>query len=317
MDKMSNGILKKLGEMATKGDFGEDARVAAHEYSSLPNDIARAIKYTNDFYSENEDIEIHNAKNYFVLLLVATYVDVKKKDPALAKTCINTFIEDFPGAKGSVLIPRWRSTMEASYGFKNVSNSEDKTLIWLQASRLFLAYNEFLDGFIGLLIIMLRCALGKTYSVNILGNAYGSKVQELNKLTGGENGLFYLLFRVANPDLRNAIAHGNAWFNSSNGKVNYLVGKHQRHEKTMDLAIFLSMTFLGSHLVRAYLAGLSAIVVLEDGSEFEKGYLPRQLIDAFNKWSFSNIPLQRTSVATYAEWYLAALNAPLAAERGR
>jgi hypothetical protein len=119
-------------------------------------------------------------------------------------------------------------------------------------------------------------------NTNVLGNAYGSKVNEFAKLTNGENGPFYLYFRMADPTLRNSIAHSSIWLDSDEKKVRYVAGQQKKTEYEMDLMKFMAMGYLGSHLASSYIAALATIVVLEDGGSFVKGLIPMQLVKLFD-----------------------------------
>lgn len=241
-------LLRRMAELAEQGHLGENALEASLSYAELPNDLARCAKFVREFFDADVDDEMRFPRSYFCQLVLVAYRDAKKQDATLAQTFALALIEDFPGAPGSALLPRWCSLAEASFAFQHVAFSIEPSLVWQQASRLVLAINEFLDGLIGLLIIAWRCAQAKTVNVNVLGNAYGSKIDEFTKLTDGDDGAFYLFLRIADADLRNGIAHGSMWLDADERKVRYVVGRQTKTDRTMDLEEFMCIAMLGSHL---------------------------------------------------------------------
>ena len=276
-------MLGRISDLGEKGYFGEEAKSETVRYANIPNDIGRSVIFINDFFSENVDEDTKAARNLLCQMIVVAYRDAKKKDAAQARAFANAFIEDIPTVLGSALLPRWVTLAETSFAYKNDSKSENPSLVWNNLTKLVLATNEFLDGLIGLLIIAWRCALGKTVNTNVLGNNYGSKVNEFAELTKGENGPFYLFFRMADPKLRNSIAHSSIWLDSDEKKVRYIVGQQEKTEYEMDLMKFMSMAYLGSHLASAYVAALATIVVLEDSGSAAKGFIPMHLVNLFGK----------------------------------
>lgn len=277
------GLLNRIEGLARDGHLGSDVQKAWGEYSALPSDITRSAAYVGDYFGADIDEELKWPRSLFCQLILVAYRDAKKRDPGLAHDFAYALFQDFPGAAGSALLPRWSSLAEASWAFQAVASSREILLLWQQSSRLVLAVNEFLDGLIGFVIVAWRCALGKTVNANVLGNAYGSKIDEFARLTGGEDGAFYLLLRIANADLRNGLAHGSAWLDSAEMKVRYVTGQHQKTEHEFDLVEFMSIATLGSHLGSAYVAALATIVVFEDGQRASRSRLPTPLVELLQK----------------------------------
>jgi hypothetical protein len=116
--------------------------------------------------------------------------------------------------------------------------------------------------------------MGEPFTANTLSNPYGSKLNELAELTGGDDSPFGLILKLAQPDIRNAIAHGSIWVVPDEGKVRY-TEKGQTHE--LDLADFLLYGIVGSHLAKFYLVAVCALVVLEVGTAAEKAQIPDRL----------------------------------------
>lgn len=283
MKRSYEKLIKQIVNLGEHGHLGEDAKQGIARYAELPNDIARSIVYVNGFFLADIEEEARQIRGLLCQMMIVVYRDAKKRDPGLARAFANAFIEDFPQASGTALLPRWVSLAEASFAFKNLAKSENPSLVWQQASRLVLATNEFLDGLLGLLIVAWRCALGKTVNVNVLGNPYGSKVDEFHRLTNGDDGPFYLFLRMANPKLRNGIAHNSIWLDPAEQKVRYIVGQQQKIECEMGLTEFMAMAYLGSHLASAYMAALGTIIALEDGGPVVEQLIPAQLVSLYRK----------------------------------
>jgi len=283
MKKIHGRLLQQIAKLASEGKFGEAAHSASQEYSQIPIGIPTMLKYISDFYEKNNSTnqEIARTKDYFCQMLIMLYRETKKLNPSLSTAFISSFIEDFPNVDGSLLLPRWSSLAQASLAFKKVATSEDSLLIWQQASRLFQAYNEFLNGLLGFLIVAWRCVKDKEINPNVFNSSYAVKARQFSELTDGENGVFYLFHRIIKPKMRNAIAHETAWLDMDAGKVRYTEGSQQRIEYEMDLIEFLSLTTLGSQVGSAYIAAIAAVIVLEEGNEKEKPFLPHHLIKLF------------------------------------
>ena len=163
MKKIHERLLQQIAQLASEGKFGEAAHSASQEYSQIPVGIPTMLKYISDFYEKNDSTnqEIAEARDYFCKMFIVVYRETKKCNPSLSTTFISSFIDDFPNVDGSLLLPRWNSLAQASLAFKSVANSGDYLLIWQQSSRLFLAYNEFLNGLLGFLIVAWRCVENK------------------------------------------------------------------------------------------------------------------------------------------------------------
>lgn len=276
-------LLAQFEQLAADGDFGLAAEAAVGAYAQLPNDVARAVKYVVELYEGTEEPKGRQARDLVAQLLLVTYREAKGKDEAVASNFANAFIDDYPGTTGTSLLAKWISLAEAALGFKSVgAKPNNRSLLWQQSSRLVQMTNEFLDGLLGLLIVAWRCGLGKTVNRNVLTNAYGSKLDEFESLTGGEDGPFYLLFRIADPPLRNGIAHGTAWLDRDAQEVRYTAGRQVRQRHSLELTRFMEMAYCGSYLAQAYLAALATIVVLEGDNVEAASLLPHHLVRVMN-----------------------------------
>ena len=84
---------------------------------------------------------------------------------------------------------------------------------------------------------------------------------------------------MADPKLRNGLAHNSIWFESDEQKVRYIVGRQQKKEYEMSVMEFMTRAALGSHLASAYMAALATIIALEDGGSTAEQLIPAQLVD--------------------------------------
>jgi hypothetical protein len=131
------------------------------------------------------------------------------------------------------------------------------------------------------LIILWRTANSKTVNTSAFSVAYSNKVNQFRDLTSGDDDAFGLIFRLAQPKLRNAIAHETIWLDSGASKVRYIDGKPPvEHE--IELMDFMKLSSDGSHLAQTYLAALSVIFVMESGIQEANSLLPKDLVDLFN-----------------------------------
>ncbi len=284
MKESHRHLVQQIAEMAEEGKLGETIKAARKEYERLPVGIATLIKCVVDAYQSNPSIngEILQLRDLFCQLVMAIYRDASLRNQEVAHALVHSLIKDYPGVQESCLTPQLCSLMEAALGFREVGDLKNRLMIWQQMSRMVLAYNELLNALLGFLIPCLKCAKGKQPDSAIFSIAYAAKVDQFNSLTGGEDGPFDLITRLARPKLRNAIAHGTIWLDSNAAKVRYSVGQKKREEHEIELIEFSGLALSGSHLPTAYLAAIGAIAVMEDGSDLAKSFLPQHLIQLFN-----------------------------------
>jgi hypothetical protein len=283
MAKDYKKIIGQMIDIAKDGNLGIEIEKTQKEYEKIDDNIACIIKYIYDVLtpkSEN-DLEITKSKAIFAQYIIVAYRESKKNDSEIAEALLYSFIEDFPSISNSCLLEKWRTFAESILSVKEIYGSKKRLELWQNYSRLFQAYNEFLNGLLSYLILCWKCHLGEAADLSIFGFSYGDKIKEFEKITNGENGLFYLIFRVAKNQIRNAIAHGDIRFDSDAGIIYYLVGKKEKKEKQVDLDEFMATTLLGSTIAQAYLAGIGTIVVMEHGTEKAKVLLPDFLKKAF------------------------------------
>lgn len=275
-------LLEQFSKMAESGILGEEIRLSQDEYNAFPEGVARFLKVIADYYQQNQKhTEIAEIRVILFQLIVVAYREAKRVDQKIAFSVVDGFIEDYPGVSESCLLLKWCSMANASIAFREVSQTDNKLLVWQQACKLFQAYNEFFDSLLAYLVILWRTAQNKPTKLAIFSAAYADKINQFKDLTGSDDGAFYLIFRLARPNIRNAIAHENIWLDSENGKVMYVAGKPPvKHE--IDLVEFMALQAVGSHLGQVYLAAIALIVVMEYGTVEAQSLLPEELIELFN-----------------------------------
>lgn len=282
MKQSRQQLLEQFSQMAEDGAFGDEIKASQAEYTSLPKGIAIFLKVIHDYRQKNiENQEFAEIREMFLKPIIIAYREAKRVDPNIALSIINSFMYDYPGVPESCLLPKWCSLSNACLAFREVAKSQNKLLAWQQACKQFQAYNEFLNGLLSYLIILWRTAKSKSINISVFSATYSNKINQFNDLTGGDDGTFYLIFRLAQPKLRNAIAHETTWLDSNASKVRYVDG-NPPIEHEIDLINFMTLCSVGSHLAQTYLAALSVIVVMENGTQEAKSLVPQDLFDLFN-----------------------------------
>lgn len=276
-------LLEQVAQMAAEGEFGESIKSAQREYDQLPAGMAILLKTVLDFCAEtsHHESEIAQIRSLAYQLLIVAYREAKRKDTAIALSFAHSFIEDYPGVPESSLLPQWCSLAQASLAFREMAHSENRLLVWQQSCKQFQAYNEFLNGLFGYLIVLLRTSLGRSVNIQVFDATYANKIRQFSSLTGGEDGPFYLFCRLARPRIRNAIAHETIWLDSDVGKVRFIEGRNPKIESEMELVEFMALSSIGSHLAHAYLAAIGVIAIMEEGTDFAKDLIPPQLVRVF------------------------------------
>lgn len=274
---------EQLAAIAEEGKFGESIRAARTEYEQIPTGILTFLKCVLDAEGRRDGTneEIRQSRRLFTRFVVSAYRDARKADKDVAQALLLSLIEDYPGVPESCLYPQFCAFAEAALAFREVATSSNRLLIWKQLTRLTLSYNEFLNALSGFLIPCLRLATGKQPDPGVFGMPYGSRVDQLSSLTGGNSGEFSAIVRLAKPRLRNAVAHDTIWLDADASKVRYTEGSKLKKEYEMGLSEFGALALLGSHLGEPYLAAIGAIAVVEDGSELAVRLLPQYLVDTF------------------------------------
>lgn len=283
MKESHKKLLEQFKSMAEEGIFGDEIAKSRLEYEKLPKGIPIMLKVVSDFLGNlsSHEPEIAQMQQLVCQSLVVAYREASRKDPDIAAHFLNSFIMDYPGVSESCLLPRWSSLANASLAFRELSQTNNRLLIWQQSLKLFQAYNEYLNGLFGYLIILWRTNLGKPVNPNVLNTSYGNKINQLSELTGGDDGIFYFFLRIAQPNIRNAIAHESIWLDADAAIVRYNCGNQNKMESQIDLVEFMAYATSGSHITQPYLAAISVIVIMECGSEFAKSLLPESYRKVF------------------------------------
>lgn len=277
-------LMQQVAEMAEEGKLGQSIKAVREEYEQLPVGISTLLKCVVDAYQKgpNVDEEIFRLRDLFCQLIMVTYRDAACRNQEVALALVHSLIKDYPAVQGSCLAPQFCSLVQAALGFRELADSNNRLVIWQQMSRVVLAYNEFLNALLGFLIPCIKCSQGQQPDPAVFSMDYAVKVDQLDSLTGGEDGPFYLITRLASPKVRNAIAHSTIWLDSDAAKVRYTVGKRRKQEHKMELIEFSALALSGSYLSQSYLAAVGAIAVMEEGSDLAKAFLPPHLVRVLN-----------------------------------
>lgn len=279
MNEGHRELLKQIGKLADDGLFGDSVKEARQEYKNLPSAVAIMIRVANDFVKETAeaDEEYARIRDLACQLLIVAYREANKVDPTVAATLVNSFVQDYPGAPKSCLLPRWTALLQASQAARALIPVENKILAWQMTCKHFQAYNEFFDGLLGYLLNLWRAAKNKRTSPGVFDMAYGAKVNAFSDLTGGEDGAFYLFCRMAQPVVRNAIAHEAIWFDDENSVVRYEAGR-PKVTGEMDVVEFVGLAHAGSHIGAAYLGAVGLIAAVDVGGDAVKPFLSERLV---------------------------------------
>jgi hypothetical protein len=268
--------LENMFQQTQAGFFGAEAQKHAQRYANLSNDFEVFYTVLQDFYVpvDNDNATLFETIDLIAQLLMIVYRETKIKNPSFAAGYLHSLIMDFPGTNGTALASKWQHAASASINFRSLLNKQpDGLSIW----------NAFLAGLLGYLIIGWQIVKGKSFSLKTFNNTYGNKVEVFSQLTDGDNGVFYIIHRIANPPLRNAIAHGDAYLNQSKGEIVYSDGKDDKRKQfTIAFIDFMTLVTVGSHVPRAYFAAIAAIIVYECDGTRAKKKLPAHIYRLLN-----------------------------------
>jgi hypothetical protein len=274
--------LKEMAQMTLDGLYGEEAMKGTREIGDDPTGLRAAQWFLGDFKSSEDTEEIFQFKSILWQTFLYTFKETKKKNPSIADSFVLSLINDFPQYPNSNLLPRWESYIQASIAFRQVAKSNNFLQIWNLGKSHFLLYNEFIDGLLGFLIICWQQIMSKQIKPGIFKANYGTKIDNFNQLTDGENEIFSVLTRISRPKIRNAIAHGKISIFREEGVIRYLE-KNSSCEQKIDTSEFFLLCYMGSHLGQSYVAFLLSVIVLESGIAKEIDKLPTQIIELFFK----------------------------------
>lgn len=283
MDLELQRRMQQLFQMSKDGLFGDAARQNAEAFEQTRGtNMDVLVTIANDFdndRSRKSAEELANLTDLFCQLFIIVYREVKKADQAVADGFLNAFHRDYPGTTGTAVYPQCEALLQAAFGLK--MSARDPLQLWQHSLRVFETYNEFINALLGFYIVAWRTVLGKRINVNVFHNTYGSKLHEFSELTNGNDGIFYLFFRLAHVPIRNAIAHGNIWLDRDTNKVRYAEAKGAPTTEEMDCAEFMLRGTIGSHLPLAYMAAAAVVGVMEAGTVKDIAKLPPRLVTAY------------------------------------
>lgn len=197
------------------------------------------------------------------------------KNPELSDYFTLIFQQDIDGIKNTCIKDKYLSMLDAGHASKQAIGTNNSLIIWELAKNNSLAYNEFLNILIGVILINYRFSIGKSYNLNALSNKYGNKVNELIELNP-QNESYQYLIELMRPDIRNAIGHQTIWFDKEDNIVTYLSDKTGRNE-TLSINDFIFLNSKASYLGEAYLVAMSTIGIFTIGKAADKARLPKEL----------------------------------------
>lgn len=285
MEERYRELLDQMVQMAEEGKFGDSIRSSRREYARLRGGIAVFVKCVLDAYAPKKGTtsEILSLRDEFTRAILIAYRDSVDCSSKTAEALIQSIIRDYPGVPGSCLLPQFNTLAQAALGFREVAYSSNRTVLWQQMSGSFLSYNEFLNALLGFLLPCIECSYGKAPDKRVFSLSYGAKLKRLRDATGGTDETSSLIFRLARPKIRNGLAHGTAWLNSAKARVYYTDVRSGGRKQSISLADFGALALVGSHLAEPYLAGIGAVVVIEEGTDFARSLLPKHLLEEYRR----------------------------------
>ena len=283
-DKHYQERILYMSEIALSGILGNDAKSASEDYTVLGEGYPRLVRYIDEIYSTDNvfsDYQLLSICDQLCQYIIVIYREAKGNDENVAHQLLMSFHKDYPGTTGTCLFPTWESLINASIAFKQCPK-DNYTLVWQQSTRLVQAYNEFINKLLGFLYIGWCVAQDVELDIKVFKMGYRNKLRKFEEITNGENGAFYLIFRLATPDLRNSIAHEDISNDYNKGIVKYVVGNKKKIIREMSTLDFLAKASSGSVFAQSYLLALSVITLLEADSDAYSKYIPKHLIRVFN-----------------------------------
>lgn len=184
-----------LAQLTRDGYFGEKAKGCAASVSHVSPGVPFALEMIQDLYAPKTEDEksIHGIVNLIVQLLIITYRDAKRADSDVAKAFYMSLVEDFPKVPKTNLYSTFETAVKSSYAHQGAIASKDAIAIEQTALKLVEAYNEFLSSLYGPMLACLRVVQGLPVSKNLFKKKYAERLAEVNELTGGEDGAYYIL----------------------------------------------------------------------------------------------------------------------------
>ncbi len=228
-EKMDNRF-KQLGKQINDGLYGLEAIKNSIDYENISgNSIETFLKNINDFYSKEINPVFRPYPLALIEIILTLFFKNNEKDLELSNCFMLIFQQNIEGTKNTCIKDKYLNMLDAGHASKQSLETSNPLIIWELAKNSFLAYNEFLNILVGVVLINYRFSIGKTYKISALDNPYGKKVNELLGLNPQETCYKYL-FELLKPEIRNAIGHQTIWFNQSDRMVTYLNDKTRVNE---------------------------------------------------------------------------------------
>lgn len=280
MNKATRRLLEQISEPAIQSMFGSAILQSKKEYEGLPNGLATFAKCLHDFSEKNDQLKavpggVAEANSFLIQVFIATYAKAKSHSTTIANALLLSMTEDYPGKEGTCLLPKLYNLSNAATAFRSTCQKEDALLIWEQSKSVFLNYNEFLNAFLPFLSVAWEAGQRKKPNTKIFNMSFAKRLEHFEALTNADNGIFYILLRLSNKDLRNAIAHSDVWRDCENDMVCY-PRKENDEQVTEQLPMleYLARIGIASYLPQVYLAFVSAVALLEEVPDVMKNALP-------------------------------------------
>lgn len=236
-DKRFNQIGKQIQE----GLYGNEAFEDSLDYKNLSgNSVETFLKNINDFYSKEINPVFRPYPIALIEIILTLFFKNNDKNPELSDYLTLIFQRDIDGTKNTCIKDKYLNMLDAGHASKQSIDTNNPLIIWELVKNSFLAYNEFLNILIGVVLINYRFSIGKSYKLSALNNKYGNKVNELIGLNPQGTSYKYL-FELLKPEIRNAIGHQTIWYDKTDRMVTYLNDKSGENKTiTIDDFIFLN-----------------------------------------------------------------------------
>ncbi len=233
------------------------------------------LKNINDFYSK----EIHPIFRPYPIALIKIILSLFFKNnhdnTEISDYFTLIFQRDIDGFKNSCIKDKYLNMLDAVHAFKQSIDSKNSLIIWELTKNSFLAFNEFINVLLGVILSNYRAAIGNPYQFFTVTNKFGHKVNELKELNPLDEN-YKLLFELMRPEIRNAIGHQTIWNNQEEEIVTYLNDKSGQNE-TISIKEFVMLNSKASYLAEAYLVAMSTIGIFISGTVQDKTRLPKEL----------------------------------------
>ncbi len=274
--KNTDKRFNQVGKQTKEGLYGKKAIKDYIAYENLSdNSIETFLKSINDFYSKDINPIFRPYPIALIKIILTLFFKNNDKNPELSDYFSLIFQRDIDGTRNTCIKDKYLNMLDAGHAFKQSITTGNQLIVWELAKNNFLAYNEFLNVLIGVILINYRFSVGKSYKLSTLKNNYGNKVNELIDLSPQGTSYKYL-FELLKPEIRNAIGHQTIWFDKSGGMVTYLNDKTGEKE-IIAIKDFIFLNLKASYLGEAYLVAMSTIGMFTIGKPQDKIRLPKEL----------------------------------------